>query len=59
MRRIIDLTLSIQCDMRGADIKPVRTLEVNGWNAAQLELYSHCGIGQAVPGKRLAHSTAS
>ena len=41
--RIIDLTLTLRPGMRGVEIEPTRLLERDGWNAATLHLYSHCG----------------
>jgi kynurenine formamidase len=49
MRRIVDLTLPIQPSMRGVEIRAARTLEANGWNAKQLELYSHSGTHMDAP----------
>lgn len=43
MTRIIDLTLPIKHGDRGIEIAPARSLEKDGWNAATLKLYSHCG----------------
>ena len=39
MRRIIDLTLSLEPGMRGVEIHQAKTLEAEGWNAKRLELY--------------------
>ncbi len=41
--RIIDLSLPIDEQMRGVEIRPARKLEVDGWNATTLQLYSHAG----------------
>ena len=41
--RIIDLSLPIDDQMRGVEIHPARTLELDGWNASTLQLYSHAG----------------
>lgn len=49
MRRIIDLSLPIGPEMRGVEIKVARTLETNGWNARQLDLYSHSGTHMDAP----------
>lgn len=49
MRRIIDLSLPIGPGMRGVEIKVARTLEANGWNAKQLDLYSHSGTHMDAP----------
>jgi arylformamidase len=43
MSRVIDLTLSLVSGEKGIDIEPARRLETDGWNAAILSLYSHCG----------------
>ncbi|MFH1717069.1 MAG: cyclase family protein [Planctomycetota bacterium] len=43
MSRIIDLTLPLTSGDRGVRIEPARRLEADGWNAATLCLYSHCG----------------
>jgi len=43
MSRIIDLTLPLTSGDRGVRIEPARRLEVDGWNATTLCLYSHCG----------------
>lgn len=49
MKRIIDLTLSLEPEMRGVEIQQVKTLEVEGWNARRLELYTHCGTHMDAP----------
>lgn len=49
MRRIIDLTLTLEPGMWGVDIHQATTLEVGGWNAKRLELYSHCGTHVDAP----------
>jgi len=49
MPRIIDLTLTLQPDMRGVEIQQARTIEVEGWNAKRIELYSHCGTHMDAP----------
>ncbi len=49
MRRIIDLTLALEPDMRGVEIHQAKTLDVEGWNAKQIELYSHCGTHMDAP----------
>ena len=43
MSRVIDLTLSLVSGEKGINIKPARRLDTDGWNAATLSLYSHCG----------------
>jgi kynurenine formamidase len=37
------LSLPIDDQMRGVELRPARTLEVDGWNATTLQLYSHAG----------------
>lgn len=54
MARIIDLTLPLEPSMRGVDFEPARRLEVNGWNALTLHLYSHCGTHMDAPRHFLA-----
>ena len=49
MKRIVDLTLPLEPGMRGVAIEPARRLEVDGWNAAMLTLYSHCGTHMDAP----------
>jgi kynurenine formamidase len=49
MRRIIDLTLTLERGMRGVEIQQAKTLEAEGWNAKRLELYSHCGTHMDAP----------
>lgn len=49
MRSIIDLTLTLQPNMRGVTIHQEKTLEREGWNAKRLELYSHCGTHMDAP----------
>jgi kynurenine formamidase len=49
MKRIIDLTLTLEPGMRGVEIHQAKTLEVEGWNAKRLELYSHCGTHVDAP----------
>jgi len=48
-QRIIDLTLTIDAEMRGAQIQAARTIAVDGWNATTLSLYSHCGTHMDAP----------
>jgi kynurenine formamidase len=43
MPRVIDLTLTFRCGMRGVDWEIARTVERDGWNARTLHLYSHAG----------------
>ncbi len=47
--RIIDLSLALDNDMRGVDISPARRLDVDGWNATTLALYSHAGTHMDAP----------
>ena len=47
--RIIDLTLPINNEMPGVDISVAKRLEVEGWNATTLNLYSHCGTHMDAP----------
>lgn len=49
MRRIIDLTLALEPAMRGVAIHQAKTLDVEGWNAKTIELYSHCGTHMDAP----------
>lgn len=49
MKRIIDLTLPLEPNMRGVEIHQAKTLERDGWNATRLELYSHCGTHVDAP----------
>lgn len=49
MKRIVDLTLPLEPGMRGVAVRPARTIETDGWNAAQLDLYSHCGTHVDAP----------
>ena len=49
MRRIIDLTLTLEPDMRGVKIHQAKTLASEGWNAKRIELYSHCGTHMDAP----------
>lgn len=43
MGRIIDLSLPIGPDLRGVAIDVAKELEMDGWNASTLHLYSHAG----------------
>jgi arylformamidase len=40
---IIDLSLPITNAMPGVEISDAKLLEMDGWNASTLKLYSHCG----------------
>jgi len=43
MSRVVDLTLPLALGDRGVKIELARCLEMDGWNATTLSLYSHCG----------------
>lgn len=43
MRRIIDLSLTLTPGMRGVSFEQAKTVDVDGWNARTLSLYSHSG----------------
>ncbi|MEM1109626.1 MAG: cyclase family protein [Planctomycetota bacterium] len=47
--RVIDLTLPVKNGERGVDITTARRLEVEGWNATTLSLYSHSGTHMDAP----------
>lgn len=47
--KIIDLTLPIDNEMRGVDVRQAKTIAKEGWNATTLELYSHCGTHMDAP----------
>lgn len=49
MARIIDLTLPVVPGRRGADRAPARSIERDGWNAANWQLYSHAGTHMDAP----------
>ena len=46
---IIDLSLSVNNDMPGVAITPAKKLDLDGWNATTLSLYSHCGTHMDAP----------
>lgn len=48
-RRIIDLSLPISNDLRGAEVATKKTRAEHGWNATTLTLYSHCGTHMDAP----------
>jgi len=48
-KKIVDLTLPINNQMSGVSITPARILDVDGWNATTLNLYSHCGTHMDAP----------
>ena len=47
--RVIDLSLPVSNSMPGVDIQPAKQLEVDGWNATTLSLYSHAGTHMDAP----------
>ena len=47
--KIIDLSLPIADGIRGFEISPATSLEVEGWNTTTLSLYSHCGTHMDAP----------
>lgn len=47
--RVIDLSLDVNNDLPGVDISVAKRLEVEGWNATTLSLYSHCGTHMDSP----------
>lgn len=47
--RIIDLSLPITNEMPGVEITVAKQLDVDGWNATTLKLYSHCGTHMDAP----------
>lgn len=47
--KLIDLTLTLKPNMPGVSWEPARTLEIDGWNARTLQLYSHCGTHMDAP----------
>lgn len=47
--RVIDLSLPVDNNMPGVDITIAKRLEVEGWNATTLNLYSHCGTHMDAP----------
>jgi kynurenine formamidase len=48
-RRIVDLSLTLDAELRGVAINIARTIAVDGWNATTLSLYSHCGTHMDAP----------
>lgn len=48
-KKIIDLTLPINNKMGGVTITPAKILDVDGWNATTLNLYSHSGTHMDAP----------
>ncbi len=57
-KRVVDLSLTINNQMRGVCIKPSKSIVVDGWNATTLELYSHCGTHMDAP-KHFVDGSAS
>lgn len=53
-KRFIDLSLPVSNAMRGVEISTARRLEVEGWNATTLSLYSHAGTHLDAPRHFLA-----
>ncbi len=47
--RVIDLSLDVGNDMPGVEITVAKRLEVEGWNATTLSLYSHSGTHMDAP----------
>ncbi|MGI9471713.1 MAG: cyclase family protein [Rubripirellula sp.] len=48
-RRIIDLSLSVDSHLPNAQVDPYKSIDVEGWNATMLHLYSHCGTHMDAP----------
>ncbi len=48
-RRFVDISLTIDDNLRGATIAPAKSRAVDGWNATTLSLYSHCGTHMDAP----------
>ncbi len=48
-RRVIDLSLPVSNSLRGVNISSSKTIEVEGWNASTLTLYSHAGTHMDAP----------
>ena len=46
---VIDLSLPVNNDMPGVDVAIAKRIEVEGWNATTLTLYSHCGTHMDAP----------
>ena len=47
--RVIDLSLTVDNQMRGVDISVAKRLNEDGWNATTLSLYSHAGTHMDAP----------
>jgi len=48
-RRIIDLSLAVDRNLPNAKVDPHKSIQVEGWNATMLHLYSHCGTHMDAP----------
>jgi kynurenine formamidase len=48
-RKIVDLSLTIDEQLAGATVEPYKSIDVNGWRATMLHLYSHCGTHMDAP----------
>ena len=48
-RRIIDLSLAVDTRLPNAQVDPYKSIDVEGWNASMLWLYSHCGTHMDAP----------
>lgn len=48
-RRIIDLSLAVDKRLPNAQVDPYKSIDVEGWNASMLRLYSHCGTHMDAP----------
>jgi predicted dehydrogenase/kynurenine formamidase len=58
-RRLIDLSLPIDNNLRGAKITEFTTIARNGWNSTTLSLYSHCGTHMDAPKHFLPENAAA
>ena len=47
--KYIDLTMTYRSGMPGVGIEPAKTLQRNGWNASNLQIYSHAGTHMDAP----------
>ncbi|MFC2080053.1 cyclase family protein [Bacteroidota bacterium] len=48
-QRIIDITMSLKEPMRGFSKSVAKTIAKDGWNASNLEIYSHAGTHMDAP----------
>jgi len=48
-QKVIDLTLPYDQSISGYQSRPARRIEVDGWNADYLEIYSHAGTHMDAP----------